>query len=262
MRSSRVLLLMLGVVGLAACSKQEITSADLPPTGAVRFINAVSDTGAVDIRMIDQIEFSAVANGLDYRQGTEQQVTEAKVRKVRVFPTSRDINVAPNMLLEADLTVEANKRVTFVLVGSARAKTLRFVTINDDAPAPATGSIAVRVVNASPNAINGYLVTAPTDAIADPAAANVASMAASSYVTRTAGTAAIRIADVGAATPAASAAGPVATLINGALPAAGVNSAGTAFSVYYFPRGVAGSAQNAVATPTAVWFADRNPADQ
>lgn len=263
MRPTRILLAFLGSVGLAACSDQKITTLSLPPTGAVRFINAVSDTGAVDIRMIDQIEFSAVANGLDFRQGTEQQVTEAKVRKVRVFPTSRDINITQTILLETDLTVEANKRVTFVLVGSARAKTLHFVTINDDAPAPGANNIAVRVVNTAPAPINGYLVTAPTDAIADPAAAsNVASLAASAYVTRASGTTAVRVADVGSATPSASAAGPVATVIAGALPAAGVNSPGTAFSVYYFPRGVAGSSQNAVTTPTAVWFADRNPADQ
>src|SRR6476620_12205800 len=188
MRSNRLLLFVLGIAALAGCSEQEITSASLPPNGAVRFINAVADTGAVDIRMIDQIEFSAVANGLDFRSGTEHQLTEAKVRKVRVFPTSRDINVTPNALLDADLTVEANKRVTFVLVGSARAKTLHFVTIVDDVPAPPAGSIAVRLVNVAGGPINGYIVTAPTDPVADPAAAaNVASLAASAYITRTSG---------------------------------------------------------------------------
>ena len=39
MRSNRILLFCLGVAALAGCSEQEITSANLPPNGAVRFIS-------------------------------------------------------------------------------------------------------------------------------------------------------------------------------------------------------------------------------
>ena len=89
-----------------------------------------------------------------------------------------------------------------------------------------------------------------TTPIADPAAAsNVGFAAQSPYVSRTTGKAAVRVTDVGSTTVNASTRGPVATVLAGANPAAGVNSAGTRFSVYYFPRGVAGSPQNAVATP-------------
>jgi hypothetical protein len=263
MRSTRLLILTLGLTALAACSSDEVSTSTLPPFGAVRFINAVADTGAVDFRMIDQLEFSAIGNGVNFRTGTEYQVTEAKTRKIRVFLTSRDINVTQVALLDADVEVPANSRITLLLTGSARAKTLKFVTINDDASAPAAGSIAVRLVNTASGAVNGYVVATPTSTIADPAsAANVATLGASPYVTRTTGDAAVRVTDVGSATVNASAAGPVATVLAGALPAAGVNSAGTKFSVYYFPRGVAGSAQNALATPGAVWFVDRNPSDQ
>jgi hypothetical protein len=69
------------------------------------------------------------------------------------------------------------------------------------------------------------------------------------------------VTDASSTTVNASAAGPVATVITGALPASGVNSEGTKLSAYYFPRGVAGSVQTAT-TPAVVWFADRNPADQ
>lgn len=263
MRSTRLLILTLGLTALAACSSDDVSTPTLPPYGAVRFINAVSDTGAVDIRMIDQIEFSAVAQGINFRTGTEYQITEAKTRKIRVFPTSRDINVTQNPLLDADIEIAANSRVTLLLTGSARAKTLKFVMINDDASAPAAGSIAVRLVNTASGAVNGYVVSTPTSTIADPAsAANVAALGTSPYVTRTTGDAAVRVTDVGSATVNASAAGPVAAVVLGELPAAGVNSAGTKFSVYYFPRGVAGSPQNALTTPGAVWFVDRNPADQ
>ena len=265
MRSTRLLILTLGLTALAACTSDEVSTPTIPPYGTVRFINAVADTGAVDIRMIDQVEYSAIANGLDFRTGTEHQITEAKTRKIRVFPTSRNINVTQNALFDADVEVPANSRITLLLVGSARAKTLKFVTINDDVTATAANSIAVRVVNAATGAINGYVVDTTTTAIADPAsAANVVSLAASPYVTRAIGAAALRITDVGSATITASASGPNAAVIPGALPAASVRSAGTRFSVYYFPRGVAGSPQGgaALATPAALWFVDRNPADQ
>ncbi len=262
MRSIRTLASGLALAALAACDSQEVSTPTLPPTAAVRFINAVTDTGAVDIRMIDQIELSAVANGLNFRSGTIHQLTESKARHIRVFPTSTDINVATNALLDTTITIEANTRITLLLTGSARAGTLRFVTITDDPSAPPANSIGVRVVNTATGAVNGYLVESATTPVAEPAAAaNVGTLGASSYVTRAAGSAAVRITEAGSATVTASAAGPVATVITGALPAAGVNSAGSKFTVYYFPRGVAGSPQNAVATPTAVWFVDRNPAD-
>lgn len=262
MRLTRLVMLAAGLAALTACD-DEITNPSVPPTGQVRFINAVADTLAVDIRAIDQVEFSPVVSDLRFRGGTNHQPIEAKSRQFRVFATSRNIAVTQVPLLDATVDVTANKRVTLVLVGSARNKsTLRFVQIDDDASAPPAGMIAVRVVNAATGAVNGYVVNAATDAISGtPTAANVAPLAASAYVTRTAGAAAVRMTDVGSTTATASAAGPTASVVAGALAAAGVNSAGTKFSVYYFPRGVAGSNNNAMSTPAAVWFVDRNPAD-
>ena len=261
MRLTRIVMLAAGLVGLAACSSDDISTTTLPPLGAVRFINAVADTLAVDIRAIDQVEFSPVVSRLVFRGGTEHQPIEAKSRRFRVFATSTNINVTQVPLLDATVDVQANTRVTLLLVGSARDKsTLRFVTINDDVTAPPTGMIAVRVVNAASGAVNGYLVNAAADPIADPAAAaNVAALAQSPYVTRTAGNAALRFTNVGSVTVNATAAGPVATVLSGALPAAGVNSAGTKFSVYYFGIGVGNN--SAMTTPGAIWFVDRNPAD-
>lgn len=263
MHLTKIVMLAVGLGAIAACSSDEVTTPSLPPLGAVRFINAVADTAAVDIRAIDQVEFSPNVSGLAFRGGTEHQPLEAKSRKFRVFATSRNISVTPNALMDATVDVPANGRITLLLTGSARNKTsLKFVIISDDASAPPAGMIAARVVNAATGAINGYLVNAAGDAIADPAAAaNVVSLAQSPYVTRTAGNAAFRFTDVGSTTVTASAAGPTATVIAGASAAAGVNSAGTKFSVYYFPRGVAGSNNNALATPAAIWFVDRNPAD-
>ena len=262
MRLTRFAMLCLGLGLAAACSDDDISAPTLPPLAGVRFINAVADTGAVDIRMIDQVEYTPTASALNFRQGTEHQPTEAKARHLRVFPTSTNINVTPNFLLDTTITISANTRVTLMLTGSARAKTLKFVTVTDDTSAPAAGSIAVRLVNASNAPVNGYLVDSIATGIADPAtAANVAPLAASAYVNRAVGKAAVRVTDVGSATVNASTQGPTASVIAGANAAAGVNSAGTKFSAYYFPRGVAGSPQTST-TPAIVWFVDRNPAEQ
>ena len=263
MRFSRIVLLAAGLGVITACEEDKISAPDIPPLASVRFINAVADTGAIDIRTVDQIEFSPVGNAVAFRAGTEYFPTEAKSRRIKVFPTSRNINITQNALLEATVDIQANTRVTLLLVGSARDKsTLRFVVISDDAAAPPAGMIAVRVVNAASGAVNGYLVNTPTEALpGTAAAANVAPLAQSAYVTKTVGNAAFRFTDVGSTTVTVSAAGPVAAPLAGAKPAAGVNTEGTKFSVYFFPRGVAGSANNALTTPAAVWFVDRNPSD-
>ncbi len=262
MRLSNIVLLGLGLGAMAACSSDDVSTPSLPALGSVRFINAIADTGAVDINAVDQVENAGGIKNLNFKIGTEYQQIEAKARHFRVFANSKNILVSSTPILDTTITVQANARVTWLLTGSARAKTLRFVVVSDDATAPAAGMIAVRLVNASTGAVNGYLVSAVGDAIADPAAAsNVPVLGQSPYVVRSIGNAAVRVTDVGSPTVNASAAGPVATVIAGTNPAAGVNSAGTKFSVYYFPRGVLGSPQNAQATPAAIWFVDRNPAD-
>jgi hypothetical protein len=154
--------------------------------------------------------------------------------------------------------------VTLLLTGSARAKTARFVVINDAPPALGAGQIAVRAVNASTGAIDAYVVTTTADPITGaPTAANVAVNAASPYILKSTGSVALRVTDPGSTAANASAAGPVGSpnpigSTGTYFPSAGVDNAGSAFSVYYFPRGVAGSLQTST-TPAIIWFVDRVP---
>jgi len=249
---------------MTACKSADVFDPTPPPNGSVRFINAVADTGAGDITMIDQIEWSAKAVNLGFRTGTQYWVTEAKARHIRVFPTSRTIGVTSQILLDTTVTITAGTRSTLLLTGSARSKTLRFVAIDDATTAPAVGSIGVRLVNATTGAVNAYLTADTLAALpASPFAANVAALATSTYATRAVGIAAVRVTDPGSATITAQLPGPSApATLPGELQSAGVTASGTMFSVYYFPRGVAGSPQKAITTPGVVWFVDRNPADQ
>ena len=259
MRLTRFILLGMATTFATACDSDEITSDSLPPTGEVRFISGVSDAGGVDIRMIDQVDLSPVGNNLSFRAGTIYQQAEAKSRRIRVFPTSIDPAVTSQVLLDTTITIQANTRITLLLVGPSRtAGALRFVTIDDNAPAPPSGQISVRMVNISTGAASGYVVNTTTTALPGAATfANVGSRDASAYVNRPSGPAALRVTETGA-TVTASVAGPAAPATPaGAFPAAGVTSQGSVFSAYYFPRAATGT----VTSPGIVWFVDRNPCD-
>ena len=266
MRLNRLILLGVACVIPFGCGKDATGTVTPPPNATVRYINALADTGSVDIAMIDQTQWSAFAKPLAFRGASAYQVVDAThPRHIRVFPTSTVAAVTSNIIDDESLTFTAGTRVTLLLTGSARANTAHFVVISDDITPPATGQIAVRLVNAGGGGVDGYLTNAAADPLpGTPTFANVAPTQTSAYVTRPTGGVAARSTDTGSATVTATNAGPNAptTSLTGDLfPAAGVNSQYSKFSVYFFPRGVAGSPQNAVTTPALVWFVDRNPCD-
>ena len=264
MSVNRFVLLCVGVAAVGGCKNDEISTTTPPVTAAVRYINSVADTGSVDIAMIDQVEWSANAKPLAFRAASAYQPAEAKARHIRVFPTSLNIAVTSQILLDTTVTLTAGSRVTLLLTGSARSKTVRFVSIDDDVTPPAASLIGVRAVNASTSPVNVYLTTDTADALPATATfANITSLGASSYVSRTVGKVASQATDVPPVVATAKAVGPNAppSAPGDVFPAAGVNSQYTKFSVYYFPRGVAGSPQNAVTKPALIWFVDRNPCD-
>jgi Domain of unknown function (DUF4397) len=264
MRLNRFIFLGLGMMGLYACGSDTTGVVTPPPNASVRYVNALADTGSVDIGMIDQTQWSANAKPLAFRAASAFQVTDAtKPRHIRVFPTSTNPAVTSQIIDDETITFTPGTRVTLLLTGSARAQTAHFVTISDDITPPAAGQIAVRFVNASTGAVDAYLTdTTTTPLPGTPTFANVGSTQASAYVARPTGRVAAQSTDAGSATVTATRAGANAppSQPGDVFPAAGVNSQYTKFSVYYFPRGVAGSPQTAT-TPGLVWFVDRNPCD-
>ena len=264
MRLSRFVLLCLSTTALSACGKNEVTTPSLPPLAEVRFINAVSDTGGVDIHAIDIVELSPVANNLAYRAATEYFPTKAGVRHFRVFPTSTNINVTSQIIDDELITLVAGQRYTLLLAGSARAGTARLWVVSDASTAPPAGQISVRIGNAAGGIVNGYLVNTATSALpGTPTFSNIGGLTLSPYVNRATGVAAVRVTDAGSTSVNASGAGPAApATLPGEKPAAGVGSQGTAFSAYYFSAGAPGSANAAVTAPSVIWFVDRNPCDE
>jgi uncharacterized protein DUF4397 len=268
MRLNSFVVLGLAVTALAGCNGDDVIDVNTPPLAGVRIINALTEGYALDVRAIDQVEWSPVANNLAYRAATVYYPTEAKARHFRVFPTSTVAAVTSTVLHDTTLTIAANTRITLLVTGSTVAGTVKFIVIDDDITAPAAGQIGVRIVNASTGAIDASLVDTTTSALLTPPTwASVAARGTSAYVARPTGRAAVRAATPGSTTAIATTVGPIApAALSGALPAAGVNTAGTKFSVYYFTAitAIAASegrpAVGAVAA-SLVWYVDRNPAD-
>jgi hypothetical protein len=276
MRFSRVSLLPLALMALAACNKEDGVSVNArPPLGGVRFVNAVPDGGPVDIRMVDQVEWSAssVADntaccGLPFRSGTIHWATEAKARHIRVFPTDSSLAVTTQVLHDTTITIEANKNITLMLVGSrAAGGKVSFVTIDDNPPTVPATQVATRLVNAGqPPAASGYITaTATTPLPATATFATVAPRSAATYVLRNTGNFAIQASPAGDNTTVwASLAAPAGAPADGLIGAtAGALGGGSAFSAYLFPRSVAGTAapqSAAFQAPALVYFVDLIPA--
>jgi len=264
MRLSRFVMLCICTAVFSGCGDDDVTAPSLPPLSQVRFINALYDTGGVDIHAVDQVNLSPVANNLAYRAGTQYYPTEAGVRHFRVFPTSTNINVTSQVMADANITLPEGRRLTLLLTGSARAGTVNLWMIDDSDDPPPAGQVGVRLVNAGTGVVNGYVVnTATTPLPGTETFSSVGTLNRSPYVNRPTGPAAVRVTDAGSSTVNASAAGPAApATLAGEKPSAGVTQEGTNFSVYYFRAGAAGSANASVTSPSLIWFVDRNPCDE
>jgi hypothetical protein len=271
-------ILPIALLAAAACHDDGVSVNERPPLGGVRFINAVPDGGPIDIRMIDQVEWSASsvsgnANccGLVFRAGTIHWATEAKARHIRVFPSDSNIVITSQILHDTTITIEANKNVTLMLVGSrAAGGKVSFVMIDDNPGIVPATQVATRLVNAGPagqpGAASGYITaTATTPLPATATFATVAPISAAPYVLRPTGAFAIQASPAGDnATVWAASAAPAGAPADGLIGAtAGALGGGSAFSAYLFPRSVAGTAAPQTAAfqvPALVYYVDLIPA--
>jgi uncharacterized protein DUF4397 len=284
MRLSRLHLLPLALLAVAACHDDSVSVNPRPPLGGVRFINAVPDGGAVDIRMVDQVEWSAnsVVNGtqlgMPFRSGTPHQATEAKARHIRVFPTDSALAITTTVLHDTTITIEANKNVTLMLVGSrAAGGRVSFIKIDDTPPTITGPQIAVRMVNASaagqvPTNADGYLTPSASSGL--PAVANFRNVApgiAAPYIVKDTGSFALRTTAAGSTATIWTADAPAGAPADGLIAAtAGASGPGSALSGYLFPRSTVppaggnpalqGTPPSGFTTPGVVFFVDLIPA--
>ena len=148
-------------VALAACSKVEQGVLEPSPArAALRYVNLVPDTGAVDFRIIDIIGDAPVTGAATFRTGGQPYgvatnflpphfPVQVGARHIRVFPNSTDPAVASIILWEDTVTFAENVYYTFYLYrGSPKIQAL--ITV-DDQTAPA--GVAFRVINLGGTAV-------------------------------------------------------------------------------------------------------------
>jgi hypothetical protein len=238
-----------------------------PPLGYIRFVHAVADTGALDYRFIDQVEYAPFALGLGYRGVSRYQGATLGARRLRVFPTSTNVAITSQILIDTTITVEAGRYYTVLHVGQARAgaATPDRVVVIDDTPAtlPSATQIGVRAFHAGTGIgnVDVYATATATDPLpATPTFANIAFLRGSAYANVGTGALTARITAAGLRDILITSAGPAGTAgSSSANPIGGVTVGGSVLTAFAFPAGVGANA--AVTTPSVVWALDRRPAD-
>jgi hypothetical protein len=163
---TRVRCFALGGVLLLAmgCSKETSFVEPPVPSASINWANAVSDTGQLDMRVVDIVSNAGFFNQsfrgtLQYPQGIQ-----AGTRRVKVFIHSSDQGIAQQWLVDTTFSLVANQRYTFYLGGYGRAGQTpgpRAVIASADPPAVVAGQIHVRVINLAPNLLP--YATTPVD---------------------------------------------------------------------------------------------------
>jgi len=275
MRVSRIGLALVGALLAVGCNKDDGPFfAPQVPLAYTRFINAIPDTGAVDFRFVDLVEYSPFAVQLAYRGFTPYQGAAPGARHLKVFTnpggSSTQIPFVTGVVLDETPTFEAGKYYTIVAVGYARTEGTPRVKLQvyEDAIPDAGSQVGFRVVHLATGlgALNVSVTSNSTDAIpATPAVSNLAYLGASTYQVRATGNAWFRVQETSSATEIVSGNGRQAPPgaagdpLNNLTTIGGSGQAGSVVSAFVFPRSVAGSTAPSVTAPSIIFIVDKHP---
>jgi len=103
-----------------------------------RFVNAVNDTGALDMRFVDQVQNSPVGLAVQYRSFTFYQATNPGNRLLRAFFDS--VNTAQAVTVstvqvgnDTTLSLTAGSYYTIVLLGPSKSAKPKWIVLTDNA---------------------------------------------------------------------------------------------------------------------------------
>ncbi len=269
MTAYRVFALCIVAWGAAACGDDELGPP--PPIGALRFVNAVADTGAMDFRVIDVVGDAPQFLENTFRSATPYQAVEAGSRHLKVFmtPSRSDTLVGAPTVWDTTFTFAAGTNYTVVMTGFARSGStpaLGMQIIQDDPTAPAAGQIRLRAINLGSGlgAIDAFWRPTAAPAPGTGFATNLAFGGAGAYAPLD--TAALRVAATatGTTTPTlADVVGPPGVAgTPSANPIAGTSVAGSVLTAIFMPASVTSSGApqgGAFAAPSIIYVADRRP---
>jgi len=159
MHFTRVLVAGLAVAGMTACDSDPVSKTVLPePFSSIRWVNAVSDTVAMDFRVVDYPSNASEPN-LPFRASSGNwRNLPPGAHHIKVFFTNTtaagtDVSVVSQVFVDTTLTFDVGKKYTIVHYGFTKAGATprnRLIVVEDVPPTPAGGQIGLRVINAAP----------------------------------------------------------------------------------------------------------------
>ena len=281
MRFQRLIFAVILACGVTACAKNVTGVTHTPPPLAyVRYINAVSDTFAMDLRAVDQVEYSQPFLNVAYRGlgDGNYQGYQAGSRHVRVFldpsPANNGVAVDPvvvsTVMVDTTYAFTAGTYYTVVHVGNSRAGAAvkeKLWIIQDALPAQSAASVQYRIINVASmqGAVDVYVRGDGTTPLSGtPTASSLAFQSATPYLTQAPGALLIRLtapgtlSGVGAAAGYTLQAGTAGT--TAADPIYGSGQGGSILTVFVFDATPTGKVGTTFATPGVVYFPDVQPA--
>ena len=267
------------LVGIAAagCEKDATFVEPIPPQAALHWVNAIPDTGVLDIRPIDIITNAALMDAPFRTANMFYQGIDAGTRRVRAFLSSTDPAVTGVPMLDTTVALNADNSYTLVYTGFARTGSTpsRMLWVVPDTPTdPGANQVGIRVLHAGAGVgnVDINVTRRGTDTLPDtPLAGNAAYQFVSSYLIFTRDTAAadsLRIVVTAAGTKAPVLftlklpTGTAGSTTSNPIP--GVRVAGSVVTAVLVPPSVSPSGApqgGAFAAPSAVFLVDRRPAN-
>lgn len=252
--------LVCGVGGLAvaaaACQDDAVTPSPVVRFAAIQFVNAVSDTGEMDFRVVDIVSNAAMFDAVFRDADSFPQPIEAGQRQIRVFMSSlNDQGVASTVVRDTGFDFLEGERYTFTLQGFARTGQTPGLqaVIERKVPAPpvVAGQVAIRARHLAPaldpyptTAVDVWVVPRGSAALSGtPTISNVSFGDTTSYASVATGTYRVAVTATGTTAPILfqSNVPPGAAAAGTGSAIAGTNVAGSALTVALTGRSVEGS---------------------
>jgi len=153
-----------------ACKKDATFPEPAVPKAALTWVNAVSDTGQLDFRIVDiptnagffDANFRAA---LVYPQGIETGARHIKVFQSDTLPQNSQV-----VVLDTTFTFQADQPYSFTIAGFARAgqtPAVRAFIESPTVPTPPAGQFGIRVLNLAPSLAGATPALADTTVSAD-----------------------------------------------------------------------------------------------
>jgi uncharacterized protein DUF4397 len=165
---TRLSLFVCCLVAVAAgCKKDATFTEPLPAYAHIIWMNGVSDTGQVDVRVVD-IPTNASFMDADFRSTLPFPLNiEPGARHIKVFNSSTADTITSRVLLDTTYTFTDDQPYFFYLSGLSRAGGLRATITTLAPPTPPAGKFAIRVLNLAPSLAGSIRAIPDTTAAPD-----------------------------------------------------------------------------------------------